>query len=475
MIGLAGCGNSAKSDKSIASEMAERDSIFYSHNLTLDSYNVEKRQTNKDEKTDYVWISLKGSNDEFSYKADYKILYVLYNDGWRFEDYTVLSSKYTVIKEYDRSDIERQLSKEYDSIEFIEQKNDGNNVAIFYSAKKTQNYILTNYSLEIDLSFSPATSWIETNREVTEAGSKLDIIGEWKYTDDSGRYYYIHVKDTGGLDGCELNYQYLLQNSAMTDELNYVASDGYVSELYLPYINKYTGLDRDIYCRSVNVNDDHVHVSGDEYCIWFYTKPTLMISGEKASGFYFEGHFLERMNSSVEPVLGLADVPEIDIEAAKESNEFVFDEEPVISDTDIIISYIETGDLDSALKHISGLSEKTEEIADIESQIINFQAKYKKWLGKWSYSKSQPKEALWIRAGYDNGVVLQFETGKTTSGATIFYDVIEEGNDYIIYHSDRFDVFSQTTVTYVEDGKIHCSTYISNTGTKIEKDMYLIS
>lgn len=79
---LSACSGGSKSEKDIAKDIVEQNSYFRTYDLKLDDYTVSKRQTNKNEKIDYVWISISGSNDDFEYIAEYELLYILYNDGW---------------------------------------------------------------------------------------------------------------------------------------------------------------------------------------------------------------------------------------------------------------------------------------------------------------------------------------------------------------------------------------------------------
>lgn len=127
------------------------------------------------------------------------------------------------------------------------------------------------------------------------------------------------------------------------------------------------------------------------------------------------------------------------------------------------------GDLDTALSAIGMLGNKSERIISIEKEINDFVKKYSKWLGKWSYSQSKPKCALWIRAQYKDGLVLAFESGKTTKGEVIVYDLHSHKKDTIVYHSDRFSAFDYTTLRLVKDGVIEESTKSEITGTSTSK------
>lgn len=126
--------------------------------------------------------------------------------------------------------------------------------------------------------------------------------------------------------------------------------------------------------------------------------------------------------------------------------------------------YYYDGDIDLALAAINKIENKTDEIQSIEADILAFKDRYSAWLGKWSYSVRDNKCSLWIKAQYNDGLTLAFETGKTTAGETIVYDLYEYNGDSLIYHSDHFSVFDYTTVTILSDSQIELVTKNENTG-----------
>ena len=87
--------SNAPADKQeIASEIISLDTFFVKYNLSLSDFNIIKRQTNEDQKTDFVWVSITGSNDSFDYVSEYKLTYNKYNDGWLLDEWEQLSSAY---------------------------------------------------------------------------------------------------------------------------------------------------------------------------------------------------------------------------------------------------------------------------------------------------------------------------------------------------------------------------------------------
>lgn len=137
--------------------------------------------------------------------------------------------------------------------------------------------------------------------------------------------------------------------------------------------------------------------------------------------------------------------------------------------------YFYEGDIDGTLSAISKMTVKTDTVVEMEDEIAVFVEKYGKWLGKWSYRVNSTECSLWIRAQHDDGLKLAFETGKTTTGDVIVYDVYQYNENQLIYHSDRFGAFEYTTLRLVDENTLETSTEITNTGTVTKtRTMYRI-
>lgn len=94
---LSACGSKTqeKSESQISEDVQAQDDYLNTYDLKLDSFSITKRQTNEEEKNDLVWCEISASNDIFSYSAEYKLTYVLYNDGWLLEECNRSSSTAT--------------------------------------------------------------------------------------------------------------------------------------------------------------------------------------------------------------------------------------------------------------------------------------------------------------------------------------------------------------------------------------------
>lgn len=103
------------SNNAILEDIKKVDSIIHIYELDA-TIEIDKRQTNPDDKTDYVWATVVATNDITTYTTQYHITYVLYNEGWLRENIEQLSSKISNTKNIDVSE-EKILQdiKEHDS------------------------------------------------------------------------------------------------------------------------------------------------------------------------------------------------------------------------------------------------------------------------------------------------------------------------------------------------------------------------
>ena len=134
---LSGC-HSAASQKRIVDDITSNEQFYYTYGLADIKSEITKRQTNKGDKTDFIWLTIDSENGDFSYHASYKIEYVLYNDGWKLEKYDVLEDSYFAKTEPDYASIEQALSTEYNDIQCVEKSTTLNDSIIKYSATKTE-------------------------------------------------------------------------------------------------------------------------------------------------------------------------------------------------------------------------------------------------------------------------------------------------------------------------------------------------
>lgn len=82
---LTACGQKAVDENQILNDIKTYEG-FAPLNVEVDNWEITKRQTNFDDKTDFAYCTVHASNDDYSVVRNYKMKYVLYNDGWLLEN-----------------------------------------------------------------------------------------------------------------------------------------------------------------------------------------------------------------------------------------------------------------------------------------------------------------------------------------------------------------------------------------------------
>lgn len=213
---LCGCG---KSDHEIAKEAVAKDGIFTSCRLTLDEYEVIKRQTNNNDKTDYVWLSVKGSNDNLVYSANYTIEYVKYNDGWHLENIICDSSSYTPKNEPTQFDKAELLSNHYDSLTLsnTDDRSWNKQYTQCYEGTIVDNRSTAKYLVTVEYEFSAIDGWKIVNISEDFQNISFNLVGEWLFQDNL-HSYYIHVSSIHQTD-VTMEYAFLNKKLQPDDEL----------------------------------------------------------------------------------------------------------------------------------------------------------------------------------------------------------------------------------------------------------------
>lgn len=184
--------HSAKSEREILSDIRAYDDYYSNFNLNIDSIQITKRQTNPEQKVDYVWCTVSASNRDFTCSRDYSLTYVLYNDGWLLDDYDERLSS-LLPKSYPTEDDARScFSFLYDDYDFIgEVERDDFLVSYQATWQAEEQYIISTYETTLNFVFSPGSGW-ETETSTREIAHSLDILGTWLYEDEE-RYYSVDI------------------------------------------------------------------------------------------------------------------------------------------------------------------------------------------------------------------------------------------------------------------------------------------
>lgn len=100
LVVLVGCGASVAKEKQIQEDLeAFSDKVFLDDGETITSLVIDKRDTDKKQKTDRVWCTVTTEKDDISYERGVMLDYYLYDKaGWTLDDYTIDDSEKWVIR-----------------------------------------------------------------------------------------------------------------------------------------------------------------------------------------------------------------------------------------------------------------------------------------------------------------------------------------------------------------------------------------
>ena len=287
LVSITGC---TKKENEIAEEIAREDYFFELYNLSIKEYEVEKRQTNKDDKTDLIWMTISGENDDFGYVANYKAIYVKYNDGWLLENVERTNYSYQASSNPEINVVKNSIGSEYDNIKIIsETKNTSLNKANYIlSAEKIDNFITTEYKIEVEFEFTPELGWNKIEETVSENAEIYDIIGEWIFKDDLHNYY-LHISN---VEGDQITAQYAFVNRTIDKD------DGFWQVKTSAYDTfEITHLDKGSYYVDVGWPKLYKEIQfGDEAVVWLFNHD-VTIHGVKNNGICVNNYFLEKINN----------------------------------------------------------------------------------------------------------------------------------------------------------------------------------
>ncbi len=207
LLVLAACGGQQKAGKDeseIAKDIQHNDMNFDRYGLTLESFSEIKRQTNSEDKTDFVWFEVHASNQRFTYQGTYELGYVLYNDGWQLEEFRQTGTKITPLSYPTEETATAAMEEIYPDCKFLGSgyDYDKNTAQFLFERTETINYATTVYDIMLDYSFYASEGWTSTYQE-EERTTRPEIVGEWRYeeqnegapddTHTKSKSYYIKI------------------------------------------------------------------------------------------------------------------------------------------------------------------------------------------------------------------------------------------------------------------------------------------
>lgn len=438
-VSLSGC-NSATSNKKVIEDVLEYDSYYSSFDLNVTKSEITKRQTNDTEKTDYVWVSIKAANDDFSYSADYKVTYIQYNDGWRFENCDTLNSSYSVKGTIDDSVAERCLKEEYDSYEQVDKNQNGNDAYFTYDVEVNDGYLTKQCTIKLVYSYSPATSWKLKDSKESNTINKLNIIGEWMFADEYGREYYVHVSDTSSND-ITVSYEFADPKKSSVEGV----SNGY-SKLELHKATQtayYFEMGKNWLCFYLNDSEyDDGFFYNDFQLIRQNTSDKPIVDRNEALSKLIQNDFENKITTAE----GYIDSKEWDL-AFQTVKTISSPPESLVARIDSIYEnllqhYFDHAELDNVRFCFDKIQNKSEKAISINDAVTTFSDKYGKWYGAWVYNPNSKyadyDRDIEITVGNKNGnLVLGVKDGFITcecyrvTDSSLTY--LQNGSYYVLY------------------------------------------
>lgn len=111
---LTGCSPAAPGIEKIKSDVQNQYAVLKERNMTITNFQIEKRQTDVENKRDIVYIALEASGDGFIFSAKMQAVYRLYNEGWLLDYVSSSSTEYLPTRGVD----ETRPSSEYSNKKF---------------------------------------------------------------------------------------------------------------------------------------------------------------------------------------------------------------------------------------------------------------------------------------------------------------------------------------------------------------------
>ena len=154
--------------------------------MVINESQISKRQTNEDDKTDFVWIDVSASNEDFSYTASYELTYVLYNDGWQLEDYEQIDSWFQAKTTCEKSIADAAIGKDYDSYTLVSSSDvEGNTMTFSYIADKVvSEYLSQQYQISVTCRFYVSSGWVVDTVSQSLSNETWNFCGNYYYEDE---------------------------------------------------------------------------------------------------------------------------------------------------------------------------------------------------------------------------------------------------------------------------------------------------
>ena len=189
MCGMTGCGVKEKTEEEIRAELQAHAGFGMGKDVTIEEFAVIKRQTDKDDKTDKVFVEVTAGNEELEFTTSYGLEYGLYDSGWILDNvYESTLVETTVTPKQGPSDTEAiavsaGIVDDFSEYSFVSEELDlANGSAVYlYQGIRPQKYMQEIITLQVNCRFDEtALEWKTSGYEEIAWGGVWDIAGTWK-------------------------------------------------------------------------------------------------------------------------------------------------------------------------------------------------------------------------------------------------------------------------------------------------------
>jgi len=193
IFALSGCAG-----KTVGEEMLLEDLNVYRVDLAarkdvvFTELEIEKRRTDDQAGTDDVYVRVFGESEELSCEVAYRLMYVMYNDGWSLEEvqmHDYESWKVVPKKGVDPKMLEQIMTENYEFSEMepsvTNEELDEGQASYSYIITRNYNYSTQYDTVRIDCRMNPYTYEWDLEHSVIAQREDWDISGTWYFEGNS--------------------------------------------------------------------------------------------------------------------------------------------------------------------------------------------------------------------------------------------------------------------------------------------------
>lgn len=202
LMSLTACSENAKPEQDISNEIKQCFQNDFAH-INFDNVTVEitQRQTNKNDKTDYVWASVFASNEDLQYVGNYSAMYALYNDGWVLEycdwddgQFSLLRS--TVTEAQAENAVWNEQLGNYPYLTLVNRNTElyyGEDI-FYFEGQYSDDYLTIVDTIKVQYSYNYGISeWELDSIECISSDEIWNVLGKWEYNNGGdSMWLYIH-------------------------------------------------------------------------------------------------------------------------------------------------------------------------------------------------------------------------------------------------------------------------------------------